>query len=326
VAPNAHDVQESRDIKVAKWKWEFVRRNPHYASDRDRLLGLGRQVTLFRQELAGMEDGTDDYMTKLAELERIVKSIIRNSERFETRWGLRLRFDFRPTGPIPPPPVTEDEGWMFYFLLGKQNVAALETMISAFLMGELPDPMRAVRSEVLSPINKFVRQIREYDRTVYEQIAEEHPSAVYEPNRPLADVVAASPERVTLAKAAIAQTIAELTDHIHIRIPLDMNTEEMLSQVRTVIRELKKAKRELGLERTHTRFDNFPTYLKIFDLKARRKSWRQIVEEVFPNMLEADPANPDKPDAASLQALTERAIENLTRARSLVDGEWKNIK
>jgi hypothetical protein len=101
---------------------------------------------------------------------------------------------------------------------------------------------------------------------------------------------------------------------ILLKIHLDRKKENILKDFRNFLKFIQKEakQRQFNFRRPRPRWDEYDNHLKVYDLRKKKKSWRQIAQIIFPN--------DESPDSAM-----RKVRHHYRQAERMINGGWGQI-
>ena len=317
------DKPKSRAEKVAYWKCECVRRNKEYRQNWKK----HRDAILEREKCR--DDGIPPNLELDGRYRSAVKWLFENWE-----------IDYLVSGCHPFPPE-DDEGLRMYLYQSRSDhgVEVLESNIfyRTVAIGNLgwtdwsqSDCLTILLITDMS-IPLCVHEMQTRGNAIYSEIKERIQGRTLDEE---SDSRSADHEHRISGTIQIlphcCEIVSQVTDHIHIRVPLHElveNKGKIKSLINGVLNQYEVALKNLGHRQTRSRFRDYKTYFKVWDLREEAdKPWKEIVVEVFGHEI----CEKDRENRYALQVriqeLTEKAIDNYNRAKALIEGGWREIR
>lgn len=103
---------------------------------------------------------------------------------------------------------------------------------------------------------------------------------------------------------------------LHVKLDTSHPTRELLKRVKRAIELHRRRYPAPSQSKTRRRLDQYPLYLKVWDLRLQDKSFSEIAKQVYSREF----------SASSSQSLIQRAIDHYDRARELILGGYKDLR
>jgi hypothetical protein len=114
------------------------------------------------------------------------------------------------------------------------------------------------------------------------------------------------------------------TRHLVLAVDADANIENIIEEVRSFVTVWKnKRSRVIKKKRRRVRVEEYARYLKVYELRKERKSYREIAKKVFPKEYKSFTQYSDKHE--DVAPVIEKVKNNLFACQELVDGGYKII-
>ena len=306
---------------VARWKWEFIRRNPDYRKDSEQLMTQMMEYEALRREKEESDD-PDEQSAVEGMLTRTHSAALVFSEKWHVPVASVNSF-------YTPPFADDDHGWKRLLRSGNMAVSVVEESMFEAMFFDFDVKTEGLLEDAFPAADNLIERIKEFGVPSMEKHWEKHPRELDHDEDIFLHLENYVEEGGFEEYRKIMRTaIAQSTEHIHIRIPLDQNVGDIQRRIKLIIEEYKRMRKELGLEIVgRTRFDNYETYLKIYDMKIKgKKTWRQIAEATYASKTSDEDRKSIRNYGIKIRALVDKTRDNFKRAEEMVKGGWREIR